>query len=72
MPPKRILKPGAAPFQVFDPDGTARMLPIYFDPVSKKETVNFNTYKVTALKFQVEHVVNSDMFELTLIVGRSA
>jgi hypothetical protein len=41
MPPKRILKPGAA-FQFFDPDGTARILPIYFDPVSKKETVNCN------------------------------
>jgi len=46
MPPKpptgRILKPGAAPFCFFEPDGTARTFPIYFDPVSKKESVDCN------------------------------
>ena|SRR6266446_8285498 len=41
-PTCRIFKPGAAPFQFFDPDGTSRMLPVYFGPVSKKESIDCN------------------------------
>ena len=39
---RRILKPEAKPHKFYDSDGIARILPIFVDPLTDKETVDCN------------------------------